>query len=474
VWRLRVGACVLGLLCAGGAACRRTSRGGAAPQAVARPTLRLLVVTDLAGMLEPCGCSRRSRGGLDRLAAALTRARAERIPSLFLLAGPTLFEPARGAAQVLPQQERWEAGATAELLHDLHADAALLAASDVALAGSELEALARRAGFPWLLGALGPSSGAFASSARRELAGLTLELVGAGFEPARAAQDADEPRRLQREVERARRSGADLVIALLSGSSDRLESALEQSGADVLLAGGELRAQPLPVRRSAHAALLNAGRQGEQLLIADLWWSGRGLPLELGRPAPDRVAGANWLATELVALERDAPRDPAITRKLESLAQKINGFNATAYARLAAAEPRGTPSYAGSQPCAACHTAAYLWWRNTAHGRAYATLQRLNKEYNLDCVSCHVTGYGQPGGASVARVEGLEGAGCESCHGAAAAHVDNPRDAPRPPRLPVSGSCHSCHDSEHSPDFEQRSYLAKLKAPGHGLAVTRR
>jgi hypothetical protein len=275
-------------------------------------------------------------------------------------------------------------------------------------------------------------------------------------------------------VERARRSGADLVIALLSGSSALLESALEQSGADLLLAGGELRAQPLPVRRGAHGALLNAGRQGEQLLIVDLWWSGKGLPLALGKPAPGRAAAANWLSAELVMLERDAPRDPAITRELESLAAKINGYNATAYAHLAHDQPTGTPSYAGSPPCAACHTAAYLWWRNAAHGRAYATLQRLNKEYNLDCVGCHVTGYGKPGGASVAHVEGLEGAGCESCHGAAAAHVDNPRDAPRPQRSPALGSCQSCHDGEHSPEFEERSYRAKLKAPGHGLAVTRR
>jgi hypothetical protein len=202
-----------------------------------------------------------------------------------------------------------------------------------------------------------------------------------------------------------------------------------------------------------------------------VWWSGRRLPLELGRPAPGRAAAANWLHTELVALERDAPRAPAVQRKLQSLAKKINGFNADAYAPDG---PASVAPYAGSRPCAACHTAAYLWWRASAHGRAYATLQGLDKEYNLDCVGCHVTGYGEPGGARVARVEGLEGAGCESCHGAAAAHVDNPRDAPRPPRDVATRTCRSCHDREHSPDFDERSYLAKIKAPGHGSAVTRR
>ena len=38
---------------------------------------------------------------------------------------------------------------------------------------------------------------------------------------------------------------------------------------------------------------------------------------------------------------------------------------------------------------------------STSHGRAYATLEQRNKQFNLSCVGCHVTGYDQPGGATV-------------------------------------------------------------------------
>ena len=43
-------------------------------------------------------------------------------------------------------------------------------------------------------------------------------------------------------------------------------------------------------------------------------------------------------------------------------------------------------------------------WDGTPHAHAYATLEKGFKEFNLDCVSCHVTGYGKPGGSSGLRV----------------------------------------------------------------------
>src|SRR3954467_5460688 len=39
------------------------------------PDLRLVVLTDLKGYLEPCGCTSRPLGGLDRLAARLAELR---------------------------------------------------------------------------------------------------------------------------------------------------------------------------------------------------------------------------------------------------------------------------------------------------------------------------------------------------------------------------------------------------------------
>src|SRR5690606_9581947 len=48
-----------------------------APADLPRPDLRLLVLTDLDGYLEPCGCTSRPLGGIDRLAARLAEVRAD-------------------------------------------------------------------------------------------------------------------------------------------------------------------------------------------------------------------------------------------------------------------------------------------------------------------------------------------------------------------------------------------------------------
>ncbi|HEY8431887.1 MAG TPA: cytochrome c family protein, partial [Sandaracinaceae bacterium] len=130
----------------------------------------------------------------------------------------------------------------------------------------------------------------------------------------------------------------------------------------------------------------------------------------------------------------------------------------------------GQPHYVGSQACAACHGAAVRWWRTTMHGRAYATLADQNKNYNLSCVGCHVTGYLRPGGSTVTHVEGLENVGCESCHGPGSQHVADPTGAAvNVVRSPEESTCRGCHNPEHSDRFHFETYRQLMIAPGHGL-----
>ncbi len=70
--------------------------GGAAASASASttsdtPTVRLYFVSDLAGALEPCGCTKDQLGGLDH-AAAWMRAQKAKAPNAILVsAGPLFF-----------------------------------------------------------------------------------------------------------------------------------------------------------------------------------------------------------------------------------------------------------------------------------------------------------------------------------------------------------------------------------------------
>ena len=80
--------------------CKSTDTGSSlvtptAPAGEAKPTLRLYLVSNLAGALEPCGCVKDQLGGFDHFAALVTKGRDAADASAVLLAGPTFFmEPA--------------------------------------------------------------------------------------------------------------------------------------------------------------------------------------------------------------------------------------------------------------------------------------------------------------------------------------------------------------------------------------------
>lgn len=94
-------------------------------------------------------------------------------------------------------------------------------------------------------------------------------------------------------------------------------------------------------------------------------------------------------------------------------------------------------TYKGLRVCTKCHDVQGEAWRSTAHANAFESLRpnvkpeaktkaKLDpaKDYtqDKDCVGCHVTGFGEPGGyktgmdADEAKV--LTGVTCEACHGA--------------------------------------------------------
>jgi hypothetical protein len=136
--------------------------------------------------------------------------------------------------------------------------------------------------------------------------------------------------------------------------------------------------------------------------------------------------------------------------------------------RYQAAADSGERSFVGSDTCAACHTKAYLWWQDTAHARALDLLERRGRDRDVECIGCHVTGFQQPGGATLASQEHFTGVGCESCHGAGSAHANNPMRLSSITRSVPAEVCARCHNAERSPDFDYQSGRALLINAAHG------
>ena len=104
----------------------------------------------------------------------------------------------------------------------------------------------------------------------------------------------------------------------------------------------------------------------------------------------------------------------------------------------------------------------------TKHPRAYEALQNEGKQYHLDCVGCHVTGWKQPQGVCrIDQTEGRREVGCEMCHGAGSLHAAGPTKTNIKSDV-TAATCTGCHDAENSPHFDFDAYVAKILGPGHG------
>ena len=131
-------------------------------------------------------------------------------------------------------------------------------------------------------------------------------------------------------------------------------------------------------------------------------------------------------------------------------------------ARSRAALPAPTANgYAGSGPCLDCHPQEFSRWSLTGHAGAWEPLVDRKVTLDPECLGCHTTGFGQPGGfgePSSANLGRFKSVQCESCHGPMAAHAVDTSVGGRPV---TEQTCLPCHDPANSPQFDFLSYVRR-------------
>jgi 2',3'-cyclic-nucleotide 2'-phosphodiesterase (5'-nucleotidase family) len=510
----------------------RERTGSTAHKPVSIPAARLVVLTDLAGALEPCGCQSRPLGGLDKAATKLAELRKDKTPLLLVAAGDLWFGDAPEgltSGADASTQEIWKAETLNDILARLGLAAATPGKRDLGYGGETFAKLAASAKFrvlpaPAMAGAPAPLSASWMTT----VGGVRIGVVGASSVYVDGALEGPKLQQLtaavQRDVKALREQGAHVVVALLSvdqRSGRRLAGVLPD--VDFVVQGGLDSPAVLAPSRAGDAVILRASHNGQGLLVVDLYpragskfvdistWTRREESAALEsqiRELDGKIRGwerdpkveralVDQQRAKLTELQKQAkqlasppePKAAAFDARFEELAPevkpdaqigalmdrydaRINEHNRKVFANLRAPEaPAGTAHYVGSEECKSCHSSAHAWWSNNAHGHAYTTLETRNKQFNLSCVACHVTGYDKPGGAAVVQNEGLTHVGCESCHGPGSEHVAKPDTEPPPfvTRAPSEAVCKECHTPEHSDKFDFSTYVARLRAPGHGL-----
>jgi hypothetical protein len=511
-----------------------TSAAGPAAAGPARGTLVFKAST--AGQIVPCGCSPDQRGGLPRAAAELKKLRAESPGLVYVEAGDLLFEsalPRRGPAGAQAElkartlsrgEELLGAAARAVGVRDLalgaqfvvetHGEVPLLDAGGAPIAGARATLLLKAGDVPVGVFAAGqgpdPAQTVRARAAQLRKDGARVVVLLA--HPRGGWQQAHQ-------LGQAAQGQVDLVILghLDDPATDpnRVEpgppSLLSVEGHGQSLLRVDLQ---LPAGKPTGVFLAQgeAGKQAELKelddRIARLTEQARSAPGDMRPLYTQKVRELEQRRAQLAAAREVAPEgslvitptfialgpgigdEPDARALVAAYDEKVAEMNL----RLAKEQPetcppprRGEPAFTGASSvgkvkgCAECHESASQFWVKTGHSHAYETLVSVRKQFSLDCISCHVTGWQQPGG--VCRIDrthvggaGFGGRGkgrqdvqCEMCHGPGSEHANDP-----PGHIAAevpAAVCMRCHEAANSPHFNDSRYRPFIVGPGHGMPL---
>lgn len=489
----------------------------------------LLLMADIRGVLRPCGCVvELQKGGFDRLKPFLDEARREHPESKLLHAGPLFFETSVTPSEKRAQRER-QAQVTADLVSKVGIDVAGLTAVDVRAAEGAHGRLAETSKVAFtsanldaegsekvqVLRAGGLSVGVFALTAPHESGEgegalkVTDPKAAASEAVAQLSDKADvvvllsalglrETKRLVRAID-----GIDFAIvgglgehpvvtdeAELVGSTrvmqfhregrfvGRLTMRMVQGARDFVDASApsqvELKALDERIAK-LESSLENWAAKGEG---SDRQLRGAKHHVASLKTERDRLAAVTGVAPEdkssfsfrATPLNWDLPQDPDLLTLMEAFDKELKQINLANAKPLPVAKP-GQAVYVGLPTCMECHEETQAFWDGDRHSHAWETLEEQNKTFDAECVSCHVTGYGEAGGSTLGQTEGREDVQCESCHGPGSLHAESDGDVEIGVIKPTEESCVPCHNAHHSPNFEFAKWRKRLIVPGHGLPL---
>ena len=494
--------------------------------------LTIFYTAEVHGAIEPCGCTSDPLGDITRYAEVVRLARSEAKKqggAVMLVDAGSLLYPEGGISAKERPADDLRAAFLAGELGKLGLGGAALGETD--LAGGVDRVSPKR-----LVSNLGPAA-IIEPASVRTIGGVKVGVLGVS-DPALGevlkVKAEDPVKAARRDSERLRHEGAEVVIVLAAVDKAVARRVARDSGADLVVLGrqvqaGSPRAEKVdraflltpanelqrvgridlvlrPGAVGAPAALIDAGGPEAQALRkeeidgelrhldADLAkWSGAagadptfvaGKRRERDELAAERQRLAtawappgtgSYFTNRLIPLRRTLPRDATMVAAIKRLDARIASVNLKTATPPPPPEP-GRPFYVGVSRCGGCHKAAVAFWNRTAHAGAWETLVKGGKQADYKCVSCHVTGYGQVGGATLGHAKGLTDVQCETCHGPASKHVAEKglEDPISVHRETPETTCLACHNEHHSDTFQYDAYLRDILGPGHGEAARRK
>ncbi|HRJ25976.1 MAG TPA: cytochrome c family protein [Fimbriimonadaceae bacterium] len=397
-----------------------------------RETEWLVIAGGFDGYLSPCGCVKPMTGGIRRMSDAIQRLRRR---------GAVTFVQSGGIVLQEGRQDVIKLETASEALRQMGVHAIQLTDRELRLGVGVLASASRLSGDRLLLSS-GRAvddvpirdtvrSGSFLIGAWSPLSSTSVQVAGGRMptpvEVARRIVDEATPRSL-------------VPVLLFEGREEEARQVareVPELGVVVYRSGSNSISGPAP--REGSTQIVTGGEKGKALLI---------LPWQ-------RSARA-WGRLEAQLLSPEFRDEPGVQRIYASYQRRVAEEN------LLDRVPRApSEAFAGTSACMSCHAQAHQVWSESRHARALQTLEKDGSDPDPDCTGCHVVALDRKGGfQSRAKTPDLANVGCESCHGPAAKHAQDPEKNP----LPKVGesACTSCHTPNHSPNFDYSTAWPKI------------
>jgi len=430
-------------------------RPPAASKPPAPPALLVVFSGELNGYLTPCGCAKPMLGGLPR------RARYFRT-----LAPTTAFVRVENGdlTQALNRQDELKAETLVEMLNHLQYDAVNLGEKDFRLGAPYLLSLQDRFKGAFLCANARRADGAplfkeFAvvrrtvggRAVRIVLVGLLSEQFAASIQAVNPDVTVEPAAETLKRLEPAAAAQGDIHLLFYHGPKAEAEALAGQFPRFQLVVCAHEGDHPLDTERAGNTVLACSGQDGKYIGTADFGLSNPKSKIQNPKSNP--------VGVQYVALGPAFAEDPRLLQVKQTYLDRVAAEDLLG--KVVKVPTANGDAFAGTAACVPCHPAAHSIWTASAHARAMRTLVKAKHDRDPECVTCHVVGLERQGGfVSAAKTPHLQDVGCESCHGAAAKHVQDPKTP-----LPKAGSasCLQCHVPEHSPHFDFAPYWEKIK-----------
>ncbi len=418
----------------------------------------LIFTGNWMGQLEPCGCTERQLGGIDRRTRVLQPVKPK--TRLLLDAGPIIDRDDRQAQLKLET-----------FLYSMKR----LQYDAIALTGREIGILKENLGLniaqrPVSIATNLPEKvrkaygivGYLEKTLQRQERKLDC-LVVAVSDP-RPIADSHLGRQLQlqdpveavveffvnKRIAPVQRQKDKLIILLVSSEDETLIEKLRRIRAVDLLVKVGYADEPEMVEPTGWLpAVITTGRLGKYV-------AGFTIPVDSDATLTD----AEFFS---IPIDAEYPRDPKVVQFIDKyqLELQVEDLIENENILPRQATPEGL-DFVGNSTCGGCHESIYAKWKTLKHGHALDTLVSKDRQFDPECVSCHTVGMQYVGGyRSREKTPDLANVGCETCHGPGSAHIEEPDVKYRM----IFTACEECHNHETSPTFEpnREKYMSQIR-----------